>query len=87
MATKKTKDTPAKPTTAGPKAARKPRAASTKPRRAARSATREASVRPTFDEIRDRAYQRYLERGMTPGNPDHDWIEAERDLSEGRSIR
>lgn len=87
MATKKTKDTPAKPTTAVPKVARKPRAASTKPRRTPNRAALEAAAPPTFDQIRERAYQLYLERGMTPGNPDHDWLEAERDLSPGRSTR
>lgn len=35
---------------------------------------------PTMDEIAVRAYHIYLERGETPGNPDEDWLQAERDL-------
>jgi hypothetical protein len=35
---------------------------------------------PSEDEIRQRAYQRYLERGSHQGSPFDDWVEAERDL-------
>ncbi len=30
--------------------------------------------------VRRRAYQRWLERGCPAGNPDQDWLEAEREL-------
>jgi len=36
--------------------------------------------RPSEDEVRVRAYQRYLERGATPGNDLEDWVEAEKEL-------
>jgi len=35
---------------------------------------------PTEDEVRVRAYQRYLERGGTHGNDIGDWVEAEEEL-------
>ena len=35
---------------------------------------------PTEDQIRARAYQIYLSRGATPGNPDWDWQQAELEL-------
>jgi len=35
---------------------------------------------PTEDEVRMRAYHRYLERGAGPGNDVDDWVEAEREL-------
>ena len=40
--------------------------------------------RPSEDEVRVRAYQRYLERGGTHGNDVEDWVEAEKELK-GRS--
>jgi hypothetical protein len=39
---------------------------------------------PTDDEVRVRAYHRYLERGATPGNDLDDWVEAEKELRLGR---
>jgi Protein of unknown function (DUF2934) len=39
---------------------------------------------PSEDDIRTRAYHRYLERGNAPGNDFEDWLEAERDLREKR---
>jgi hypothetical protein len=36
--------------------------------------------KPTEDEVRVRAYHRYLERGATPGNDLDDWVEAEKEL-------
>jgi hypothetical protein len=36
--------------------------------------------RPSEDEVRVRAYQRYLERGRTHGNDVEDWVEAEKEL-------
>jgi hypothetical protein len=37
-------------------------------------------ARPNEDEIRSRAYQRYLERGGGDGQDFDDWLEAEREL-------
>ena len=37
---------------------------------------------PTFDEIRQRAYEIYLARGGAPGNSTSDWLQAERELRE-----
>ena len=36
------------------------------------------------DDIRTRAYHRYLERGGSHGRHFDDWIEAERELRNGR---
>ena len=41
-------------------------------------------VEPTEDDIRLRAYQRYLERGGEHGTDFDDWVEAERDLRSPR---
>jgi hypothetical protein len=60
------------------------------PRRRSTTATRRtpaaakeapAAVRePTFEEIAEAAYHRYLKRGGTEGTDFEDWLEAERDL-------
>jgi hypothetical protein len=39
---------------------------------------------PTHEQIARRAYEIFLARGSTPGNPEHDWLQAERELSLGR---
>jgi len=39
---------------------------------------------PSDQEIRERAYQRYLERGGHNGSEFDDWVEAERDLRNKR---
>jgi hypothetical protein len=39
---------------------------------------------PTEDDIRLRAYQRYLERGGEHGADFDDWLEAEKDLRSPR---
>jgi hypothetical protein len=36
--------------------------------------------RPSEDEVRARAYERYLERGGMHGNDVEDWVEAEKEL-------
>jgi Protein of unknown function (DUF2934) len=41
-------------------------------------------VDPTEDDIRLRAYQRYLERGGEHGADFDDWLEAEKDLRSTR---
>jgi hypothetical protein len=38
-------------------------------------------ARPTQDQIAARAYEIYLERGATPGDPMQDWLRAERELT------
>jgi hypothetical protein len=35
---------------------------------------------PSEDDVRVRAYHRYLERGAMPGNDFEDWVEAEKEL-------
>jgi hypothetical protein len=40
---------------------------------------------PTADDIRVRAYHRYLERGGNHGADFDDWVEAEKDLKHPRS--
>jgi hypothetical protein len=35
---------------------------------------------PSEEDVRVRAYQRYLDRGATPGNDLQDWVEAEKEL-------
>jgi Protein of unknown function (DUF2934) len=37
--------------------------------------------RPAQDQIAARAYEIYLERGATPGDPMQDWLQAERELT------
>lgn len=36
--------------------------------------------RPTEDQIRERAYQLFVQRGCIPGNPIVDWLDAEHQL-------
>ena len=43
-----------------------------------------AEIGPSEEEIRTRAYQRYLERGGGHGQAFDDWLEAERELKNGR---
>jgi hypothetical protein len=40
---------------------------------------------PSDDDIRLRAYHRFIERGATPGGDLDDWLEAEKDLKASRS--
>jgi hypothetical protein len=40
-----------------------------------------AKPKPTQDQIAARAYEIYLERGSTPGDPMQDWLRAERELA------
>ncbi|GEM_PF-2002150 len=35
---------------------------------------------PTEEQIRQRAYEIYVARGATPGNPEWDWQQAELEL-------
>jgi DUF2934 family protein len=40
-----------------------------------------AKFKPTQDQIAARAYEIYLDRGCTPGDPMQDWLRAERELA------
>ena len=40
-----------------------------------------AKLKPTQDQVAARAYEIYLERGATPGDPMQDWLQAERELT------
>jgi Protein of unknown function (DUF2934) len=51
---------------------------------AAPSGASKSGPSPSEDDIRERAYQRYLERGGHQGNEFDDWVEAERELKRGR---
>jgi hypothetical protein len=37
--------------------------------------------KPTQDQIAARAYEIYLQRGATPGDPMQDWLRAEHELT------
>ena len=45
----------------------------------------ETQYNPSYDEIAEAAYQRYLRRGGTDGQDFDDWLEAERELKSRRS--
>ena len=47
-------------------------------------ATESPRTQPTEEEIAVRAYHIYLERDESEGNPTDDWLQAERELTEGR---
>jgi len=40
-----------------------------------------AKSKPTHEQIAQRAYEIYLERGATPGDPMQDWLRAEQELN------
>lgn len=72
-----------------PTPAAKPRARAAAPRKKANTIVATTStepttvlVEPTDEEIRIRAYHRYLERGGGHGTDFEDWLEAKRELSE-----
>lgn len=54
--------------------------ASPKPRKSTPSASTNGHHHPTHEQIAQRAYCIYLERGATPGNELEDWTRAEREL-------
>ena len=43
------------------------------------------SRRPSHDEIEQRAYQIFLERGSTGGHAERDWLQAEYELRREKS--
>ena len=49
----------------------------------ANETTESPRAQPTEDEIAVRAYHIYLDRGEGGGNPSDDWLQAERELTEG----
>ena len=79
-ATRSTANDPA----AAPAAPKPKRARAAAPRAAARdtASTRDtpSSSGPSLDDIRRRAYERYLERGGNHGRHFDDWLEAEKEL-------
>lgn len=54
------------------------RATSARPR--SRTARAPLPIEPTHEQIRQRAYEIFLSRGASPGNPDWDWQQAELEL-------
>jgi len=67
--------------------ARPPQTTSTQPRKTGSPRNDEMnsfSKGPTREQIAKRAYEIYLGRNGAPGNPDDDWIQAERELRLGR---
>lgn len=44
------------------------------------SAPQTRSRKPSEEEIRRKAYERYVARGAAPGRDLEDWLEAEREL-------
>ena len=48
------------------------------------SSSNDGSDDPTYDEIAEAAYQRYLQRGGGDGRDFDDWLEAERELKARR---
>jgi Protein of unknown function (DUF2934) len=51
-----------------------------KPTTTKKSSARTIRHRPTEEEIRNRAYDIYLQRGSAQGNDLDDWLKAEREL-------
>jgi hypothetical protein len=73
----------AKRSAASPPGTRK-RAPSRKPNGDARSPVATVAPKPSEEDIRLRAYHRYLERGAGDGSDFDDWLEAEKDLKSSR---
>lgn len=46
-----------------------------------------ATRTPTYEEIERAAYLLYLDRGSVDGFADEDWLQAERELMEGREAQ
>ena len=97
MAKKTTRSTPKPETPAPAKPRTRAKSSTAKPRKATASDETVASVaaqatemsviiqrEPTDAEVRERAYHRYLERRGAHGSEHDDWLEARRDLLEGR---
>ena len=84
-------DTPARPRSRGPVRSTSPRSTSydaatdRSPSSANSGTTPGGNDGPTYDEIAEAAYQRYLRRGGGDGQDFDDWVEAERELRSRRS--
>lgn len=55
----------------------------TKPQRTPRPAPRKVELKRstvTVDDVRNQAYEFYLQRGANPGDEVGDWLQAEREL-------
>lgn len=50
----------------------------------AKSKSAGADARPSDEEISQRAYELYLQRGSVPGHETDDWLQAEAELIEAR---
>ncbi len=50
----------------------------------AKSKSSAADARPSDEEISQRAYELYLQRGSVPGHETDDWLQAEAELIEAR---
>jgi hypothetical protein len=46
--------------------------------------TKGSDARPSDEEISQRAYELYLQRGSVPGHETDDWLQAEAELIEAR---
>jgi len=73
----------AKKKSAGPTASRKEPPDTAAEMRASASPT-DAVYDPSYNEIADAAYRRFLERGAEHGGDFDDWVEAERSLRSRR---
>ena len=47
----------------------------------AKKAAVKTTSKPMHEQIAQRAYEIYLERGCTPGDPLQDWLRAEQELA------
>ncbi len=67
----------------------KPATPSAKPTIISRSEPKELRTLPTDlqDQIRARAYELWEQRGRQHGNPEDDWLRAEREVMSGRAAR
>ncbi|MFL5308478.1 MAG: DUF2934 domain-containing protein [Polyangia bacterium] len=50
----------------------------------AKSKSSGADARPSDEEISQRAYELFLQRGSAPGHENDDWLQAEAELMEAR---
>lgn len=72
------------PAEAKPKRVRRTPAQSSAPSSAESIANDRRTSEPTIDDIRRRAYERYLERGGNHGRHFDDWLEAEKELKKNK---
>lgn len=85
MAKKKTSPPDITPDAVKPSTRRRAPARAAAPREtAANGAAVQARRDPTYDEIAEAAYRRYLSRGGGHGHDFDDWLEAERELRSRR---